>query len=43
MLPDFASFEVDKEIVNYFSYFKKCIAENSKKKISCGVPNKYSG
>jgi len=36
MLPDFTSFEVDREIVNYFSYFKKIqketnIAENSKK------------
>jgi hypothetical protein len=38
MLPEFTSFEVDMEIVNYFSYFKKNqketnIAENSKKNI----------
>jgi hypothetical protein len=38
MLPDFASFEVAREIVNYFSYFKRIqketnIAENSKKNL----------
>jgi hypothetical protein len=38
ILPDFASFEVDRKIVNYFSYFKKNqketnIAENSKKNL----------
>ena len=38
MLPEFTSFEVDMEIVNYFSYLKKNqketnIAENSKKNL----------
>jgi hypothetical protein len=47
ILPDFTRFEVDREIVNYFSYIKKIqketnIAENSKQKESSGVPNKYS-
>ena len=47
MLPDITSFEVNREIVNYFSYFKATkketnIAEKSKTKISCGVPHKYS-
>jgi hypothetical protein len=43
MLPDFTSFEVDREIVNYFSNFKKIqketnIAENSKYvKLTCGL------
>jgi hypothetical protein len=50
MLTDFTSFEVDKKIVNYFSYFngeknkkKQTLPKNSKKNISCGVPYKYSG
>jgi hypothetical protein len=38
MFLDFTNFEVDREIANYFSYFKKIqketnIAENSKKNL----------